>query len=773
MVGESRSQGIRAAGRRQVRERVEERNLFAAERGLRFVAEVAVTVPIPTILTYLVPEHMVGSLTMGLRVLVPVGGRKVTGFIVHLADREVDLHELKSLDSTLEDAPCLTGHTMALGLWVAQHYGAYPGESLEAVVPAAVRHGKSTRHELAVELLDASRAAALQVEHEQSAAWIARRRVLRHLLEPSDEPWKMRELMRIAEVSESPIRTLVKDGVLKLRRVAGTPDPFANLSVERSRPPVLTPEQAKALEGLLPALEARRFEESLLHGITGSGKTEVYLRLLVRCLELGRTAILLVPEIALTPQTVERILSRIPKVAVLHSGLSEGDRSRYWHQLRQGEVRVAVGPRSAVFAPLPDVGLIVMDEEHEGTFKQQQSPRYHAREVARERARLENALFLMGTATPSLETEARVRDGHTIRHRLTKRTNGRPLPEIGVVDARFQKPTGLGGAFTPSLLSAMESTLAAGEQVLLFLNRRGFSTAVTCRLCGWRAQCTHCAIALTHYRASERLLCHYCGHEQASVRVCPVCTQPGLAFGGFGTEKVAEGARQLFPGRRVARMDAETLRRRHAPEQMYQALRKGEIDILVGTQVLAKGIDVPGITLVGVISADTALSIPDFRSCERTFQLLCQVAGRAGRAERPGRVIIQTYSPEHYAIRAAARQDPDAFAEVELKHRRTLGYPPFGSLSRLVVSSENPERPAPAASELAARIRELPAVLGGEITVLGPAPCPLSFVKGEHRHHILLRSPTDSAMDALLPQLPRRAPGGVNILLDRDPQALL
>jgi primosomal protein N' (replication factor Y) len=738
------------------------------------VAEVAVAVPIGHHLSYEVPAALESGVVPGVRVRVPVGNRMVAGFVVAVERDQVpdDPEALKSVQAVLETRPCLVPSTLRLGLWVARYYGAAPGEALQALVPAAVRHGRSKKEDVLVELVDAKMASSLLVERRAAPSWEGRCRVLRALLD-GEGPLRQAELLRIAHVSVSPISTLEAANILRRRRVHAPGDPFSLLRPIPTPAPPLTEDQARVLAPLRLALDASTFSGALLHGITGSGKTEVYLQLLERCLAQGRTAILLVPEIALTPQTIERILARIPEVAVLHSHLSDGDRAEQWQRLRRGEVKVAVGPRSAIFAPLQDLGLIILDEEHESTFKQQQSPRYHARDVALERGRLEGALVILGTATPSLEAEQFVDDGVIARLSMPARVGGRPLPKVSIIDMRHEKPVGPGGIFSGLLVRSMEETLNRGGQVMLFLNRRGFSTFVLCRQCGWRASCTQCAIQLTHHQKTDRLLCHYCGQERAIPRTCPDCDSPHVRYGGFGTEKVAAAALHLFPERHVARMDGETLQRRGAPERLFQELRDGTIDILVGTQALAKGLDIAGVTLVGVVSADTALLIPDFRSSERTFQVLCQVAGRAGRGDRPGTVLIQSYCPEHEAIQAAARHDHEAFVRCEMAHRREFGYPPASHMARVVAESPRPEDAAKALTDLGVAAASWPEVASGAVTVMGPAPCPIERLKGQYRYHLLLIGADAATITDLLPRVPRRSGKTLRILVDRDPVALM
>lgn len=736
------------------------------------VAEVVVVQPLDTPLSYAVPPHLEARLEPGHQVRVPLGGRQTTGFVVRVRPAGGAEPGLRPIQELAAPEPLLTPSTLELGLWVARHYGCAPGEALQAVLPAPVRRARGTRSDLRVLVPSREAVARALDEHAEHPGWVPRLAVLR-ALEASPVSPTVRELAAAAGTSASPVHTLARQGLLRLEPVPAVPRVFTGLVPDTERPGVLTGAQQEALEGLLPRVRTGQGGTALLHGVTGSGKTEVYLRLLEAVLAQGRGGVLLVPEIALTPQTVERLVGRLGDVAVLHSGLSGGDRARQWRRLRSGEVRVAVGPRSAIFAPLPDLGLVVIDEEHETTFKQQSSPRYHAREVARQRCDREGALLVLGTATPSLEAEVLCRDGQALRWSLPERVAGRPLPACSVVDMRHQKGGGALRILSRPLVLALEETLHRGEQALLFLNRRGFSTSVLCRSCGWVASCRLCDINLTHYRGSQRLLCHYCGHEEDPPEACPDCLAPGVHFQGVGTERVAAAARMLFPGARVARMDGETLRRRGAAASIFRDLKERRVDVLVGTQVVAKGLDLPGLSLVGVVSADTALLVPDFRSPERTFQLLCQVAGRAGRGRTPGRVIIQTYIPDHPAVRFAAVHDHRGFAAAELEQRQRAGYPPYGHLLRLVVESSRPERGRAWAEGLAATLGGRQEVTAGALTVLGPAPCPVAVIKGSHRHHLLLRSEKAETLTAVLPELPRRPPGGMRLLIDRDPVSLM
>lgn len=536
------------------------------------------------------------------------------------------------------------------------------------------------------------------------------------------------------------------------------------------------PSQRAPIERVTAALREGRFTPILLHGVTGSGKTEVYLHCLREALRAGRNAIVLVPEISLTPQILGRIAARFGgEVAVLHSALSQGERFDEWQRLRRGEARIAVGPRSALFAPLPSVGLIVMDEEHEPAYKQDTVPRYDGRTVAWELARRHAAVLMLGSATPDVATYYRATRGELELFELPERVDSRPLPEVHIVDLARDVFIGEGRTFSEPLAAAMEDALSRGEQVILFLNRRGFSTYIACRDCGWRLECPHCGVSLTYHHRTRRVLCHYCGHTVAMPERCENCGSDDIGFLGLGTERVAEQLQRRFPGVRLARMDRDTVRRKGAHREILAAFARGEVQVLVGTQMVAKGLDFPGVTLVGVVNADVGLAWPDFRAAERTFQLLTQVAGRAGRADKPGLVIVQTYRADHPSIVAAARHDYAAFYAHEIQHRERLLWPPFAHLARLVVTHEDQAK-----SHAAAQAVEL-ALIGmgigrgaGEVHYLGPSPAPLERLRGQWRHHLVLRSPQREALLGLLDELlARREVQQVAPSVDLDPMDMI
>ncbi|HYC77540.1 MAG TPA: primosomal protein N' [Planctomycetota bacterium] len=735
----------------------------------RRVAEVAVAAPIRTPLTYAVADDL--DLAPGVRVRVPLGARRVEGFVVAVRARRADETRLKPVAEVADPRPLLNPATLALGLWMAERYAAAPGECFQTVVPAPVRHGAS-----GPTVRRARLAAPSPVVREEADRLAARgptapqARLLELLLQDDDR--LAAELEATAPAAASTLRTLKKKGLVEIYDAPAPDDALDAVRPRRATPPQLTDEQAAAVDAMTAAV-AGGGGAFLLHGVTGSGKTEVYVRVAEAALRRGRGVIVLVPEIALTPQTVERFRARLGDVAVLHSNQSDGARARRWEDLRSGRVRVALGPRSALFAPIDDVGAILVDEEHEGTFKQQNAPRYHARDVALRRGAAEGAVVVLGSATPSLEAERLADQERLVRLRLTRRTGGAALPDVRLVDLRREKPVGPGGLFSTALFHQTREALARGEQALLFLNRLGFSTQLLCKRCGWRGRCVQCEVNLTYHRETSRLLCHYCGAEATPPARCPDCGHDDVKYRGAGAEKVAEAATALFPGKRVARMDGETLQARGAAERIYDALRNREIDVLVGTQSVAKGLDLPGITLIGVINADTSLLLPDFRAAERTFQLLCQVAGRAGRGDRPGRVLIQTYEPDHYALRCAVAHDHDRFAAEEMRYRRAAGYPPYAKLVRVVFEGVDDARVEATAAAVAARVAQQEAVQDGRVRLLGPAPCPIPRLQSRFRRHLMLKSVDDDALTSLLPAASTGGDAHVRLLVDRDPTGML
>ncbi len=534
----------------------------------------------------------------------------------------------------------------------------------------------------------------------------------------------------------------------------------------------LTTEQADALRVLLDTAATRMYRTVLLHGVTGSGKTELYLRLAAEVAAAGRRVLLLVPEIALTPAAAGQFRARFgSSVAIQHSALSDGERHDQWHRIRRGEISVVVGTRSAVFAPLPDLGLVVVDEEHESSYKQDESPRYHGRDVAVMRGRMENALVVLGTATPSIESAANAKDGRYDILRLTRRILDRPLATVRIVDMRQEYAAhGADVTISAPLVEAIGERLARHEQTVVLLNRRGFATQVFCRQCGASLECPHCSVSLTFHRAQRRVRCHYCDYATAVPRRCGICTGEFLEQAGFGTERIEADLRARFPQAAIVRVDRDTIRRRGAIARVLRDVASGAIDILVGTQMIAKGHDFPSVTLVGVVSADVGLGLADFRASERTFQLLTQVVGRAGRGQTPGEALIQTLYPDHYAIRAAAAQDYDTFFEREMQFRRELHYPPVVALINVVVKGRTLEAALGDAQDLVTLVRRH----GGHGKVLGPAPAALSKVRDEYRAQFFLKGTHRRAMrQALTRALDERSDLKRKVIVDVDPTSTL
>ncbi|SFG52165.1 replication restart DNA helicase PriA [Planifilum fulgidum] len=565
---------------------------------------------------------------------------------------------------------------------------------------------------------------------------LRQREILSHFLD-RPEAVPLSRLLASLKAGRSSVDSLVEKGLLQLEEREELRDPFAGRSFEPTSPLPLTPEQERAFRAIVGPLREGRHHRILLHGVTGSGKTEVYLQAIDETLKQGRQAIVLVPEISLTPQMVARFKGRFgPRVAVLHSGLSGGERFDEWRKIRSGEVQVAIGARSAIFAPFSNLGLIVIDEEHESSYKQEEQPKYHAREVAFRRGMAHRAVVVLGTATPAVETIHRAGRGELERVVLSRRVQGRPLPRVDVVDMREELREGNRSIFSRMLQEALEQCVSRGEQAVLFLNRRGFSTFVLCRSCGKVMECPHCDISLTFHRTNRTLRCHYCGYAEPVPETCPACGSSHIRYFGTGTQRVEEEIARLFPGMRVIRMDVDTTNRKGAHEELLGRFGAGEADVLLGTQMIAKGLDFPRVTLVGVIAADIMLHLPDFRAAERTFQLLTQVSGRAGRHDLSGRVVIQTYSPKHYSIDLAARTDTEAFYRKELLSRKQHRYPPFCRLFTLLFSHPDRQAVMQAAFEAARLLKQ---ALSGKAEVLGPVPATIPRMKDRYRLQVFIK----------------------------------
>jgi primosomal protein N' (replication factor Y) len=734
-------------------------------------ARVALNRPVRREFTYALSGGLAARAAVGARVAVPFGARRSIGVIVEL-ERETDVPRarLKEVLAVLDDEPVVERELLGLTRWIAERYACSWGEALAAVLPAPLKRERARR--LVPEIranpgVGPAELGELRERHPEQ------HRLLRTLLEIGEPVW-LRDLLRTLKLSESPAKSLRKRGWVHVEYVEERPDLLETSSSARVRPETLSPAQAGALERILDRLEARVHAGFLLHGVTGSGKTEVYLRAIEHALGQGRGAIVLVPEIALTPQTVGWFRSRFGSVSVLHSRMSDGQRLGEWRRLQTGAARVVVGARSAVFAPVSELGVIVVDEEHEPSFKQESVPRYHARDVAVERARRAGAVCLLGSATPSMESWHAARTGALERLALPRRVGGGSPCTVHVVDMRLAGEHARGThLFSRLLLTFLEETLRHREQAILFLNRRGFVPVLWCPGCERTLACGQCSTALAYHRRIRRLVCHTCCKERDLPAACPTCSRPGLRELGAGSEKVEVELARCMPGARIARMDSDTMRRREDYEETLAAFERHELDVLVGTQMIAKGLDFPRVTLVGILAADQTLHVDDFRADERTFQLVSQVAGRAGRGALRGRVVVQTRQPDYHAIQLGARGDYERFAAGEDAARAKLFYPPHGRMCRVLFEGRDQPRVDETCRRWGGELREL---FPGQDLISDPVPAPLSLVRGKHRWHLQVKFPCgDLRFDQALAWVVDRAQREtrVAVKVDVDPVSML
>lgn len=745
-------------------------------------AEIVFDRPLDHAYTYAVPDELRAEIAIGKRVLAPFGrgDRQTIGFCVGLTT-EGGQRRVKHLIDVLDDEALLTEPLLKLTRWMADYYLCGWGQVLNAVVPAGAKKQAGTR---AVPILERVPEALLPNPLPHLSP--KQKRVLEYLHEHPG-PVELQEVMKETGCGKMPIEALVEKGYAQRRSsraeqatTVSQPLPEKE-SPARGEPVVLTADQEAAWAKLAPAVQAGGFQPFLLYGITGSGKTELYLRAIEEVVRQGKEALVLVPEISLTPQTIAAFRGRCKDVAVLHSHLHTAERGTHWRRIAKGQVQVIVGARSAVFAPTGRLGLIVIDEEHEASFKQEKTPRYHGRDVAVMRARLENIPIVLGSATPALESWHNAQRGQYTLLTLPKRVADRPLPEVKRIDLRHdrhrdKKLHGL----SPTLERAMKQALDAGGQVILLLNRRGFATYLHCPACGHVEHCKFCDLSMTYHRDRHVTMCHYCGYEQKPPEKCAVCGTGQVLYQGMGTEKLQAEIAERFPGASVERMDSDTMKRPGSHQKVLDSFRRGEIKILLGTQMIAKGLDFPNVTLVGVVNADVGLHHADFRASERTFQLLAQVAGRTGRGSQSGHVYIQTMQPDHPAIALAARHDYLSFAQEEMQARRAHHYPPFQRMARLVVRS----REEKAGNDYADRLAEaMLAVLEkrkaegqpADLRLLGPAEAPVFRLKGYYRFHFQLQSASSAVLhEVLRATLPSvRVPAEVELTVDIDPQDML
>ena len=693
------------------------------------------------VFTYRVPEGM--KLCPGMRVHVPFGRvKRVEGVVVAMSEAcDLPPGRVRDVTDTLEDYPAVLPGLLRLAMRIKESAFCTLAQALRLMFPAQMRgeriHGKTRE----IVVLTCDRTVGAQLVASQARA-PKRAQVLAALLQNESDETPVEALRKQLGECRQPLLALCRLGFARIEERETLRSPYGAMERLAAQDPTLTAQQQEVLARLLPAVEAGK-GAFLLYGVTGSGKTEVFIRAVRRCAQLGRTAIVLVPEIALTPQMVMWFRSRFGEdAAVLHSRLSPGERYDEWRRIRRGEVRVVIGARSAIFAPLENVGLIIIDEEHEQTYIADSTPRYDAREVARWRCEDEGATLLLASATPSMRSFAMAGRGDLALLEMPRRVANRPMPTVNVIDMREELKAGNRSVFSGALLTGLTRCLENGHQAILFVNRRGYSTFVSCRSCGYTVTCSQCDVSMTYHSAENVLRCHYCGQELPVPRTCPSCGSPYIKYFGVGTQRVEEEVRRFFPDVPVLRMDNDTTRTKDAHAQLLSRFRSGEARVLVGTQMIAKGLDFPQVTMVGIIAADAMLKLPDYRSPERTFQLLTQVAGRAGRAEHPGEVFLQTYDPEHYAIQAASRQDYRAFYEEEMLRRRRALYPPYTLLARLLYEASR-EADAQAAAEGAMRQMEAfferRTYLRKYVLALRVMACPVKMIRGKSRWQVTLK----------------------------------
>jgi len=806
--------------------------------GSYLYCDVSLPVPLDQPFTYSLPDTLRHRVRVGSRLIVPFGTRKLTGVILRCHDDPPGVATRDAL-RLIDSEPVLSAELMALGRWIAGYYCSPLGDVLRGMLPLSseIRRGKiwtltdSGRDAARQLLLDSSPddpvlqilrrlekrplsasylaktmpladkairalerkgfivAEQIQVERDPLRAPSERLRVelalggakgpepklnkpereLRAFLELHPGSHNLKQLEDAVKHASAAARSLGRKGILSLK-----PETVAMKAAIRARHE-LNPAQQAAFQQIHESIQAKRFQTFLLHGVTGSGKTEVYLTAIETALAEGRSALLMVPEIALTPQMAGQFFARFgDRVAILHSAFTDVERTGQWRRIRSGAASVVVGTRSGVFAPVQNLGLIVVDEEHDGSYKQEENPRYNGRDVAIVRAQGAGACVILGSATPSLESRYNAEKGKYTLLELPGRIEARPMPHVELIDMRQEfLETRKQETFSRKLIEALGQRVESGEQTIVLLNRRGFSSFVACRACGERVECVNCSLTLTYHKRDRRLLCHYCGYAEKVPSQCPKCASEHIYFLGIGSERVEEELHRAFPAARIARLDRDTVTGKRQYETILQDFREGNYDMLVGTQMIAKGHDIPNVTLVGVVAADMGLGMPDFRAAERTFQLLTQVAGRAGRGSLPGIVLVQTINPDHYAVRLAAAQDYQGFYEKELNFRRMMHYPPFAAMANVLVRSEKKEMAMRMSTELGYLLNPPPE----KLRVMGPAEAPVPRLKNEYRYQFLIKAASRKALNELLQKVRNFAVehkwGATALVIDVDPLTLM
>ncbi|KPK00597.1 MAG: primosomal protein N' [Desulfobacterales bacterium SG8_35] len=809
---------------------------------------VAVSAPVNRPLTYLPPDESDQPLIQGMRVLVPLSGRKITGYILGMVDSAPVGQQLKKIYAVLDSEPFFPAEQVSFYKWIANYYHYPIGEVIKTALPAGLTKKSGRR----VMITDAGRKYLHALSertitgtpwfsgllhkgelspHVTGNLWRSKERRLLELwvdngwitisselvggtakakteiccglaanidsleglkiseqktldvlhrisAETSSRFVPRREITRVYPGAGKGLQSLAQKNIIVFAEQQVYRDPFGECFLESNIPPALTGEQKKALGAILPAIKEGRFAPFLLHGVTGSGKTEVYLQAAAFALEQGRTVLVLVPEIALATQLEAHFLARFgTRVALLHSGLSSGQRFDQWRRIARGKADVVIGARSAVFAPLKAPGLIIVDEEHDSSYKQDDGFRYHARDLAVLRASRSGAVVILGSATPSVTSYYHATEGKYKLLHLDKRIEDRPLPDVEVVNMQSVRTvSGRPPVFSPVLIKNLRENLDRGEQSLIFLNRRGFANFMICRDCGQAVECRHCKVSLTLHKSDNKLLCHYCGFSVSGKTLCVHCRSSSLTAIGVGTERLEHELTELLPGARIARLDRDTCQKRNDYIRILRTVHKGDVDILLGTQMITKGHHFPNVTLVGIVLADTGLGLPDFRAGERTFQLISQVTGRAGRGEKPGRVIIQTFQPQHYSIQMARNHDYAGMYAREIEMRKALAYPPFSRIVNVKIEAKDDKYVQDAAARLANLARKFQK--SSEAEVLGPAPAPLTRLRDRYRWQLLIKGKKLEALHAFLHRLEREIAtlskaGKLWISIDVDPEYMM
>ncbi|WP_278852211.1 primosomal protein N' [Ligilactobacillus aviarius] len=797
-------------------------------------AEVIVDVPAMQTnhpFTYQIPEKFQDFLQIGMRVVVEFGNgnRKIQGFVTGLTDEYSGEHQLKSVIDVLDLNPVLSDEAMAMADWLTQRTFAFKIRCLQVMLPNAMRASYRKTLKLTGEITDSNLAtlfdhqsevefnpqkltssqlnqieklrkanqieivyhvddraksklvwafkAQMTVEELQTAKKTLRKnaakqkRLLDFLITNHEQEFVQSDVTRENNFTANDLKVAAEKGWITRYQIEKYRNPYQIDQVQPSTPKKLTAEQAQATNAVDQAIDEKQAATFLLEGVTGSGKTEVYLQIIQHALAQGKSALMLVPEISLTPQIVRQFKARFgDQVALLHSALSDGERYDEWRRIEKGDAQVVVGARSAIFAPIKNLGVIIMDEEHETSYKQEDMPRYHARDVAQWRGQYHHCPIVLGSATPSLESRARAQKGVYQWLRLTKRINGKDLPHVQLVDMRQAGRYAPTTDISQELATEIQKKLALNEQVVLMLNRRGYSSFLMCRECGEVIKCPNCDISLTYHKDTNSLKCHYCGHEEPVPQVCPNCHSKAVRYFGTGTQRVEKELTELFPTARILRMDVDTTRRKGAHERILDEFGKHHADILLGTQMIAKGLDFPNVTLVGVLNADTSLGLPDFRASERTFQLLTQVSGRAGRAEKEGNVLIQTYNPDHYAIQYAQRQDYEHFFGKEMQVRHQGGYPPYYYTIQITASARTE---ADAAQKMFQIRGEIVNYLSQNAVILGPTPQSIMRINNRYYYQLVIKYKNEPQLENYLQNLlltsQKEERNGLQIVIDRDP----